>query len=115
MREERRLNRGDIADCLEAHYGLRVVSIAFLPLGNDFTAAVYRVVERNEERIDAGSIRALGGLMFVHRQAGNFRACEVVARHILTLAERHGLPVAAGWALWMLGWLAYEHDELDKA
>ena len=73
------------------------------------------VAERNEERIDAGSIRALGGLMFVHRQAGNIRACEAVARHILTLAERHSLPVATGWARWMLGWLAYERDELAIA
>jgi LuxR family maltose regulon positive regulatory protein len=38
-----------------------------------------------------------------------------VARHILTLAERHDLPVAAGWARWMLGWLTYEHDELEMA
>lgn len=44
MREERELYRDAIAGCLAAHYGLRVVSIAFLPLGNDFTAAVYRVV-----------------------------------------------------------------------
>jgi LuxR family transcriptional regulator, maltose regulon positive regulatory protein len=73
------------------------------------------VVEHSEERIDAGSIRALGGLMFVHRQAGNIRACEAVARHTLALAERHGLPVAAGWARWMLGWLAYERDELAIA
>jgi spectinomycin phosphotransferase len=43
MREERGLNQGAIADCLAAHYGLRVVSIAFLPIGNDFQAAVYRV------------------------------------------------------------------------
>jgi LuxR family maltose regulon positive regulatory protein len=73
------------------------------------------VAERTEERIDAGSIRALGGLMFVHRQAGNLWACEEVARQILTLAERHGLPVAAGWARWMLGWIAYERDELAIA
>src|SRR3954468_8241074 len=43
MREERELNWNDIAGCLATHYGLRVVSIAFLPLGNDFAAAVYRV------------------------------------------------------------------------
>lgn len=72
-------------------------------------------VERSEDRIDAGSIRALGGLMFVQRQAGNIRACDEVAGHILMLAQRHHLPVAAGWAHWMLGWLAYERDELDVA
>ncbi len=73
------------------------------------------VAERSEERIDAGSIRALGGLMFVHRQAGNFQACAEMARHVLTLAERHDLPVATAWAHWMLGWLAYEHDEMESA
>lgn len=71
--------------------------------------------ELSEERIDAGSIRALGGLVFVHRQAGNFRACEDVARHGLALAERHGLPVAAGWLGWILGWFAYERDDLGAA
>lgn len=74
-----------------------------------------QVAERGEERIDAGSIRALGGLMFVHRQAGNVRACHEVARHILTLAQRHHLPVATGWAHWMLGWLDYNRNDLQAA
>jgi hypothetical protein len=73
------------------------------------------IVEREEDRVDAGSIRALAGLVFVHRQAGNSRACEEVARHMAALAVRHDLPVAAGWARWMLGWLAYERDNLDAA
>ena len=73
------------------------------------------VAERSEDRIDAGSIRALGGLMFVHRQAGNRRACADVAQHVLTLAQRRDLPVAAGWARWILGWLAYDRDELEAA
>jgi LuxR family maltose regulon positive regulatory protein len=73
------------------------------------------VAERTEERMDAGSIRSLGGLMFVHRQVGNVRASQEAARHILTLAERHTLPVATGWARWMLGWLAYERDDLETA
>ena len=47
MREEREIDRDAIAGCLTAHYGLGVVSIAFLPLGNDFTAAVYRVAASN--------------------------------------------------------------------
>jgi LuxR family maltose regulon positive regulatory protein len=73
------------------------------------------VVEREEARVDAGSIRALGGLMFVHRQAGNMRASEEVARHIATLAHRHELPVAGAWARWIIGWLAYERDDLNTA
>jgi LuxR family maltose regulon positive regulatory protein len=73
------------------------------------------VVEREEARVDAGSIRALGGLMIVHRQAGNMRASEEVARHIATLAHRHELPVAGAWARWIIGWLAYERDDLDTA
>ena len=54
--------------------------------------------EREAERIDAGSIRALLGLMFMHRQAGNLDRCANVAAHTLTLCERHDLPVTAGWA-----------------
>lgn len=44
MREDRRLDAGMIAACLAAQYGLRPASITFLPIGNDFKAAVYRVV-----------------------------------------------------------------------
>ncbi|MGH2617369.1 MAG: hypothetical protein ACRDJC_19220, partial [Thermomicrobiales bacterium] len=73
------------------------------------------LTEQQADRIDAGSIRALGGLMFVHQQAGNLRACEEVARHILTIAKRHELPVATGWAHWMLGGLAYGRNELETA
>lgn len=73
------------------------------------------VVEREEDRVDAGSTRALIGLMLVHRQAGNMPACEEVTRHLVTLSERHDLPVAAGWGRWMLGGLAYQRDDLDAA
>src|SRR4051794_36897672 len=44
MREDRGLNGNAIADCLAAHYGLAVASVTFLPIGNDFQAAVYRVL-----------------------------------------------------------------------
>lgn len=70
---------------------------------------------RQEERIDAGSIRALGGLMFVYRQIGSLHACQEVAHQIVALALLHDLPVAGGWARWMLGWIAYEQDALPTA
>ncbi len=38
-----------IAVCLEAHYGLRVASAAFLPVGYNPNAAAYRVVSREGE------------------------------------------------------------------
>jgi spectinomycin phosphotransferase len=44
MREDRGLSESAIADCLAAHYGLAVDAVTFLPIGNDFQAAVYRVV-----------------------------------------------------------------------
>jgi spectinomycin phosphotransferase len=47
MREDRGLDAGTISTCLAAHYSLRVASITFLPIGNDFKAAVYRVVATN--------------------------------------------------------------------
>lgn len=73
------------------------------------------VAEREADRIDAGSIRALLGLVFVHRQAGNFGECRKVASDMLALAERHGLPVTAGWAHLVLGRLAYEANDLETA
>jgi LuxR family maltose regulon positive regulatory protein len=71
--------------------------------------------ERDEERIDAGSIRALLGLVIVHRQAGDYQACAAVAEQMVALAQRHDLPVAAGWGRWALGWIAYEHNDLAAA
>ena len=72
-------------------------------------------VERGEERVDAGSIRPQGGLMFVYRRAGNVRACEELTQHRLAFLQRYDFPVATGWAHWMLGWIAYERNELATA
>ena len=44
MREDPGLDGGKIAACLDAHYGLRVANVAFLPIGYDLNAAVYEVV-----------------------------------------------------------------------
>ncbi len=44
MRENPGLDVGAIAASLAAHYGLDVASVAFLPLGYDFAAAVYKVI-----------------------------------------------------------------------
>lgn len=73
------------------------------------------VADREAERVDAGSIRALMGLMFVYRQAGHYFECRQVSGHMLELADRHDLPVSSGWARWALGWIAYEHNELETA
>lgn len=44
MREDPGVDAGKIAACLNAHYGLHVASITFLPIGYDLNAAVYNVV-----------------------------------------------------------------------
>ena len=43
MREDPGLDVNKICASLEAHYGLRVASVTFLPLGYDPNAAVYEV------------------------------------------------------------------------
>ncbi len=43
MREDPGLDVAKIVVCLQAHYGLRVASVAFLPVGYDPNAAVYEV------------------------------------------------------------------------
>ena len=40
MRDDPGLDEDKIAACLDAQYGLRVVSIAFLPIGYDLNAFV---------------------------------------------------------------------------
>jgi hypothetical protein len=44
MLEEPDLQDGKIAACLQDDYELRVVQVAFLPLGADLNTAVYRAV-----------------------------------------------------------------------
>lgn len=44
MREDRGPDRDAIRASLDAHHGLDVLSVEFLPIGNDLEAAVYRVV-----------------------------------------------------------------------
>jgi spectinomycin phosphotransferase len=46
MREDPALDVDEIAASLETHYGPRVLSVVFLPLGHDPNAAVYEVVSR---------------------------------------------------------------------
>lgn len=91
--------------------------LILLALGQEREAVRYleAFAEAEAERIDAGSIRALLGLAFAHRQAANYAECADAARHLLTLAERNGLAVSAGWAHYFLGWLAYERDALTEA
>lgn len=47
MREDPGLDFGRISTSLDTHYGLRVVSVTFLPLGYDPNAAAYQVVSRD--------------------------------------------------------------------
>jgi spectinomycin phosphotransferase len=47
MREDPGLDVGKIVASLEAHYGLRVTSATFLPIGYDRNAAVYEIVSRD--------------------------------------------------------------------
>jgi spectinomycin phosphotransferase len=49
VREDPELDAGKISACLEARYGLRVASVAFLPVGYDPNAAAYEVVSREGE------------------------------------------------------------------
>jgi spectinomycin phosphotransferase len=49
MREDPGLDESKISACLESHYGLRVASVAFLPVGHDLNAASYEVVSREGE------------------------------------------------------------------
>ncbi|MCC6314932.1 MAG: AAA family ATPase [Thermomicrobiales bacterium] len=96
-------------------HGQQGLALAALGRQAEGVRRLTRLAEQNEERIDAGSIRPLLGLIFIHRQTGNFAECVRVARHTLRLTERAGLPVTAGWAHLFLGWLAYERGDLDAA
>jgi spectinomycin phosphotransferase len=47
MREKPNVQEGEIAACLNAHYGLQIASVNFLPIGRDLKAWVYQVIAEN--------------------------------------------------------------------
>ena len=71
--------------------------------------------ETEEDRIDAGSIRGLLGLLFVHEQGGHLARVEHAARTEVGVAERHRLRLSAGWAHRFLGNVSYERNDLADA
>ncbi|MEZ4564859.1 MAG: LuxR C-terminal-related transcriptional regulator [Thermomicrobiales bacterium] len=73
------------------------------------------IVNQEEARIDAASMRALIALQFIHRQAGQIEAAVAIAQQTLALAEREGLVISRSWAHWTLAWSAYERNSLDEA
>lgn len=96
-------------------HGFKAMSLHALGHEREALRLLQELAERQAEQIDACTIRALLGLIFIHRQAANWRECREVAGQTLTLTERHGLAVTAGWAHLFLGWIAYEEDALDPA
>lgn len=45
IRDDPKLDHGQLSACLASHYGIRAATIAFLPLGYDLQAAIHRVIE----------------------------------------------------------------------
>lgn len=81
-------------------------------------AAVERLLwwsESQMDHVDAGSIRGLHGLLFVHWQAGHLTQVESVARTVVDVASRHRLRLMAGWGHRFLGDVLYERNDLDGA
>lgn len=64
---------------------------------------------------DAGAIRGLLGLLFVHTQAGELSRVESVGRFMLETARRHQLRLSQGWAHRFLGDVCYEWNDLTGA
>ena len=83
--------------------------------GDEAVARLTWWAEAEAEQTDAGSVRALLGLLFVHWQAANLLRVETMARTTLDVATRHRLRLAAGWSHRFLGDVLYERDDLEGA
>ena len=81
-------------------------------------AAVERLAwwsESQMDHVDAGSVRGLQGLLFVHGQAGHLTRVESIARTVVDVGSRHRLQLAAAWGHRFLGDVLYERNDLDGA
>lgn len=100
-------------------YGLALGmnGLALQALGAEREAISYlaAIAVFEAEYFDAASIRALLGLIFVHRQTGSMNAGADICRHTLTITARDDLAVTGAWAHLFLGWNAYERDDLAVA
>jgi len=81
MREPSELDGDRISACLDIHYGLRVASVAFRPIGYDLNAAVYEVVAHDGAayflKVRFGPVHEPG--ILVPRALGDFGIRNVIA------------------------------------
>jgi len=100
-------------------YGLGISMYGYIlhALGQERDATRYleAITIFEAERFDAASIRALLGLMFIHRQSGAMNALADVCHYTLAITSREQLAVTAAWAHMFMGWHAYEQNDLDTA
>lgn len=71
--------------------------------------------ESYRDKGDGYSLRLLLALTINHLQSGNYENAERTARTMLELAEQSNLLVMKGWAYYLLGFVNYEWNELEKA
>lgn len=100
----------------------RGLAVGFVGMGLQSTGRGEDAVEYLQQRaepgvgsVDAGSIRALLGSLFVHWQAGQLSRVESMARATQEVAGQHGLRLAAGWGHYFLGNALYERNHLHGA
>jgi LuxR family maltose regulon positive regulatory protein len=71
--------------------------------------------ESYRDKSDSYTLRLLLAMAVNHLQSGNYESAERTARSILEQARQSHLPVMEGWGLYLLGFVNYEWNELNKA
>jgi LuxR family maltose regulon positive regulatory protein len=71
--------------------------------------------ESYRDKGDGYALRLLLSVTVNHLQSGNYENAERTARMILQQAEQGSLLVMKGWGYYLLGFLNYEWNELEKA
>ena len=67
------------------------------------------------DKSDSFALRLLHTLAMNSIQSGNYESAERTARTLVLQAEQNGLPVMEGWGNYLLGFINYEWNELEKA
>lgn len=94
-----------------------IVGVALQAAGRDAEAMEILTTWSEMARApgDAGPVRGLLGLLFVHAQAGELARVESVGRFMRDVAERHRLRLSLGWARRFVGDVCYERNDLAGA
>lgn len=95
-----------------SHMGISLYASGRPEVAQQFLIGQY---ESYRDKSDSYALRLLLAMAINYIQSGNYENAERIARNILQRAVDNHLPVMKGWGYYLLGFVNYEWNDLEKA